>query len=219
MQRALVPACIALAWLSAPAAWAHPHVWIDMRSSVNFNDKGAIDAIGVAWTFDEFYSQFATDGLDKNKNGKLDAGELQELATTYAKNLKEYQYFTFVQTDGKAAETGQPTNAKAVFNNGQLTFAFRLPLKAAVDPAAQKLTFSSFDPTYYIDIAPVAANSVVFTGAAPKACSFALRKIDTTRPGALNIAQSVKMTAPTNDVLNATNATIVDITCAAPKTK
>jgi ABC-type uncharacterized transport system substrate-binding protein len=138
MRRVIVSVCLAFACSSTPAAWAHPHVWIDMRSSVNFNDKGGVDAIGIAWTFDEFYSQFATDGLDKNKNGKLDAGELQELADTYAKNLKEYQYFTFVQTDGKTAETGQPTNAKAVFHEGQLTFAFRLPLKATVDRAQRR---------------------------------------------------------------------------------
>jgi len=190
-----------------------------MRSAVNFNAAGAVDAIGVSWTFDEFYSQFATDGLDKNKNGKLDAPELQDLANTYAKNLKEYGYFTFIEAAGKAAQTGAPTNAKAVFDKGQLTFAFRLPLAQAIDPAAAKLSFASFDPTYYIDIQLVQSNAVVFTGATRKGCTFAQRQVDTTRAGALNLAQSVKMTAPTNDVLNATNAAIVDITCPAVKTQ
>lgn len=219
-MRCFVLTALAAGALFAPAAaFAHPHVWIDMRSSVNFNADGAVDAIGVAWTFDEFYSQFATDGLDKNKNGKLDANELQDLAATYAKNLKDYQYFTFIESGGKVAETGAPTNAKAVFNKGQLTFAFRLPLTKAVDPAAVKLSYSSFDPTYYIDIAPAATHSVVFTGAAPKSCSFAMRKVDTTKPGALNIAQSVKMTPPTDNVLGSTNAAIVDVTCTASKSK
>ena len=207
------------ALLGPAAALAHPHVWIDMRSSVNFNEGGVVDAIGVGWTFDEFYSQFATDGIDKNKNGKFDIAELQELANNYAKNLKDYRYFMFVQTDGKLIDTGAPTNAKAIFDKGRLTFAFRLPLTKPVDPAAIKLSYASFDPTYYIDIAPLPTNSVVFTGSAPKSCSFALRKIDTTKAGALNIAQSVKMTAPVNDVLNATSAAIVDITCGASKVK
>jgi ABC-type uncharacterized transport system substrate-binding protein len=215
MKRALV--CLGLFGLPAVAAQAHPHVWIDMRSAVNFNAAGAVDAVGVSWTFDEFYSQFATDGIDKNKNGKFDPAELQDLATTYAKNLKEYRYFMFIETDGKLAETGAPANAKAVFDKGQLTFAFRLPLAKAVDPAAVKLSYASFDPTYYIDIAPVATNSVVFTGTAPKGCSFATRKVDTTKADALNMAQSVKRTAPVNDVLNATNAFVVDITCAKAK--
>lgn len=217
MQRTTLFALIAA--LAAGAAQAHPHVWIDMRSSVNFDQAGAVDAIGVAWTFDEFYSQFATDGIDKNKNGKFDPAELQDLANTYAKNLKEYRYFTFVQTDGKLLETGAPTNAKAVFDRGQLTFAFRLPFAKPVDPATVKLSYSSFDPSYYIDIAPTQTNSVVFTGTARKECTTALRKVDTTKPGALNLAQSVKMTVPTDSVLNATNATVVDITCPLAKNK
>jgi ABC-type uncharacterized transport system substrate-binding protein len=219
MQRALFVLLAAGAWFAPASAFAHPHVWIDMRSSVNFDAQGAVDAIGVAWTFDEFYSQFATDGIDKNKNGKFDANELQDLANTYAKNLKDFRYFTFVQTDGKLIDTGAPTNAKAVFDRGQLTFAFRLPLTKTVDPAAIKFSYSSFDPTYYIDIAPVETNSVVFTGTAPKGCSFALRKVDSTKTGALNLAQSVKMTTPVNDVLNATSAAVVDITCTASKSK
>lgn len=216
MLRALIVSFVASVAASA-AAHAHPHVWIDMRSSVNFDKSGQIDAIGVAWTFDEFYSQFATDGIDKNKNGTFDPTELQDLANTYAKNLKEYRYFMFVQLDGKLAETGAPTNAKAAFNKGQLTFAFRLPLTKPVDPAAVKVSYSSFDPTYYIDIAPVQTNSVVFTGETRKGCSFAVRKVDTTKTGALNLSQSIRMTAPVNDVLNATNAAIVDITCSVSK--
>lgn len=219
MQRALLILLAAVACFAPASAFAHPHVWIDMRSSVNFNAQGAVDAIGVAWTFDEFYSQFATDGIDKNKNGKFDASELQDLANAYAKNLKDYRYFTFVQTDSKLIDTGAPTNAKAVFDKGRLTFAFRLPLPKAVDAAAIKFSYSSFDPTYYIDIAPVETNSVVFTGTAPKGCSFALRKVDTTKVGALNLAQSVKMTTPVNDVLNATSAAVVDITCTVSKPK
>ena len=214
-RTALLTFPIALAFVSV--ADAHPHVWIEMRSSVNFNAAGQIDAIGVAWTFDEFYSQFATDGIDRNKNGKFDPPELQDLANSYAKNLKEYRYFTFIEAGGKAADTGAPTNARAAFDKGQLTFAFRLPLAKPIDPATVKFSYASFDPTYYIDIAPVSANPVVFAGAARKGCSFAHRKVDTTQAGSLNIVQSVKMTAPTSDVLNSTNAAIVDVTCPIAK--
>jgi ABC-type uncharacterized transport system substrate-binding protein len=204
--------------LFAVAAEAHPHVWIDMRSSIDFNDKGAVVAIGVSWTFDKFYSQFATDDIDKNNNKTFDADELQALADAYARNLKDYRYFMYVEAAGKLADVGPPTDAKAAYDNGRLTIAFRLPLAKPVDPAAVKLSYSSFDPTYYIDIAPAETNSVVFTGAAPKACSFAVRKIDSTKSGALTLAQSIRMVAPTNDVLNATSAAVVDVTCTAATT-
>lgn len=208
---------VVVACLATVPASAHPHVFIDMRSSVSFNAQGAVDAIGISWTFDEFYTQFTTDGIDRNGNKKFDPAELQELANSYVKNLKEYRYFTYVELDGKLAETETPTNARAVINKGQLTFVFRLPFAKPVDPASVKIRYTSFDPTYYIDIAPTGKDTVSFVGGAPKTCSHALRKVDTTRPGALALARSIKMMAPADDVLNATTASIVDITCAKTK--
>jgi ABC-type uncharacterized transport system substrate-binding protein len=202
---------------AAGPAFAHPHVWIEMRSAVNLDANGNVDAIAVTWTFDEFYSQFATDGLDRNKNKKLDAAELQDLANTYAKNLKEYRYFTFIEVGGKLADVGVPAKPSATFDKGQLTFSFSLPLAKAIDPAATKIRYSSFDPTYYIDIEPVDSKAVIFSGTSRPGCSVALKTVDSTKPDALNLAQSVKMKAPTNDVLNATNAAVVDITCPAAK--
>lgn len=206
---------ILVALCAASAALAHPHVWIDMRSSVNFDAKGNVDAIAVVWTFDEFYSQTATDGLDRNDNKKFDATELQDLADSYAKNLKEFSYFTFVEVGGRLADVGAPAKPSATFDNGKLTFSFLLPLAKPVDPATTKIRYASFDPTYYIDIAPANAKAVSFTGATRQGCTFALRTVDSRKPDALGLP--VKMKTPTNDVLNATNAAIVDVTCPTAK--
>jgi ABC-type uncharacterized transport system substrate-binding protein len=205
--------------LSSTTAGAHPHVWIDMRSAIDFNAKGEVDAVGVSWTFDEFYSQFALDGTDKNNNSKYDPGELQDLANAMAKNLKGSRYFMFIQVGNKLVDTGAPTNATATYDKGQLTFAFRLPLLQPANPAATRVSYSSFDPTYYVDIAPAESNGVVFTGPAPKTCNFSLRKVDSTRAGALNLSQPIQMTRPTSDVLNSTSAAIVDVTCVTAKAK
>lgn len=199
---------------AARVAHAHPHVFIDMRSAVSFNAAGHVDAIGISWTFDEFYTQFTTDGLDTNGNGKFDPAELQTLANSFAKNLKEFRHFTFIEIDGRLVENPAPANARAIMKDGQLTFVFRLPLAKPVDPRTTKLRYTSLDPTYYIDIAPAATAPVSFAGA-PKGCTHALRKIDTTKPGAVGLA-GLSMTAPRDDVLNATTASIVDVTC--PKT-
>jgi ABC-type uncharacterized transport system substrate-binding protein len=201
--------------LAAPAT-AHPHVFIDMRSAVSFNAAGQVDAIGISWTFDEFYTQFATDGIDRNGNGKFDPAELQELANSYVKNLKEYRYFTFIELGGKLIDNATPTNARAMVKDGQLTFVFRVPLSKPADPAAMKVSFTSFDPTYYIDIAPAENTPVSFAGA-PKGCSHTLRKVDTTQAGALSLAGKVRMMAPTDDVLNSTTASIIDVTCSKTK--
>jgi len=207
---------LALAVALAAPATAHPHVFIDMRSAVSFNAAGQVDAIGISWTFDEFYTQFATDGIDRNGNGKFDPAELQELANSYVKNLKEYRYFTFIELGGKLIDNATPTNARAMVKDGQLTFVFRVPLSKPADPAAMKVSFTSFDPTYYIDIAPAESTPVSFAGA-PKGCSHTLRKVDTTKAGALSLAGKVRMMAPTDDVLNSTTASIIDVTCSKTK--
>jgi ABC-type uncharacterized transport system substrate-binding protein len=196
---------------------AHPHVWIDMRSAIDFNAQGRVDAIGVSWTFDEFYSQSMLDGTDRNNNHNYDANELQDLANAMAKNLKGFRYFMFIQVGNKLADTGTPTDAKATYEKGQLTLNFRLPLQQPVDPATTSVSYSSFDPTYYVDISPAQSNGVVFTGPAPKTCTYALRKVDSTRAGALNLSQSVQMTRPTTDVLNSTSAAVVSVTCSPAK--
>lgn len=198
--------------MAAAVARAHPHVFIDMRSAVSFNAAGHVDAIGVSWTFDEFYSQFATDGIDANANGKFDTAELQQLADSIVKNLSQFRYFTFVELDGKLIDNPRPTNARAIMKDGQLTFVFRLPLAKPVNPATVKVNYTSFDPSYYIDIAPAGTSAVTFAGA-PKGCTHAIRTVDTSKPGALPLARKIQMMVPSDGLLQAVTASIVDVTC------
>ena len=62
-------AALVLAWTgtAAPAA-AHPHVMVNAAVTVNIVN-GSISSITHVWTFDEFYTAQALDGLPKNKDG------------------------------------------------------------------------------------------------------------------------------------------------------
>ncbi len=211
----IIPVLLAWTGLAGPAR-AHPHVWIEMTSAVGFDDKGQVTALGIAWTFDEFYSLAAVDGLDKNKDGKYDAGEMKELGTTYLQNLEKYRYFTAIELNGKSAEVTKASNSAAVFQNGRLTFSFRLPLVNPVDPKTTKLSFSSFDPSYYIDIQPSKTNPVRFSSAAPKACGFSMRKNDGPAPPmALNLSESLKQQPPADGIFGMLPVAIYDIRCTA----
>jgi ABC-type uncharacterized transport system substrate-binding protein len=79
--------------LGESRAQAHPHVWVTMKETVLY-DKGTITGLQQAWTFDEFYTQQAIEGLDKNGDGKYDREELKELAQVNIDGLKEFAYFT-----------------------------------------------------------------------------------------------------------------------------
>ena len=78
---------------SAVPALAHPHVWVTASATVLY-DHGTITGLQQAWTFDEFYTQQAIEGLDKNGDGKYDRQELSELAQVNMDGLKEFDYFT-----------------------------------------------------------------------------------------------------------------------------
>ena len=61
MARWAAATCFLLA--SSIGASAHPHVWVVVKSEVLFGANGKITGIRHAWTFDDMYSAFATQGL------------------------------------------------------------------------------------------------------------------------------------------------------------
>jgi ABC-type uncharacterized transport system substrate-binding protein len=74
---------------------AHPHVWVAVRSEIILDADHQITGIRHAWTFDEFYSAMAVQGLDTNGDGVFSAEELKPLAEVNVKSLKDFDYFTF----------------------------------------------------------------------------------------------------------------------------
>lgn len=89
--------CAALigAAYAAPVV-AHPHVWISVEAVVVY-EKGTVAGLRQRWTFDEFYSAMAIQGLDTNNDGNYDRSELAELATVNIEGLKAFEYFTFAR--------------------------------------------------------------------------------------------------------------------------
>jgi ABC-type uncharacterized transport system substrate-binding protein len=94
------PNCLSLAALAAmmwvgfaPAAHAHPHIWVTVQTTLQF-DKGTVTGIRHRWLFDEYYSTMAIQGLDTNNDGIYDRQELAELAKINMDGLKEMGYFT-----------------------------------------------------------------------------------------------------------------------------
>ncbi|MGE0627186.1 MAG: DUF1007 family protein [Hyphomicrobiaceae bacterium] len=95
---------------AAGIAWAHPHAWVKSRSEVIFK-HGAIVALRHTWIFDAYYTQGATEGLDKNGDGTLSSAELAELTKINIDGLKEFDYFTEASLGGHPVKFGTPTDA------------------------------------------------------------------------------------------------------------
>jgi ABC-type uncharacterized transport system substrate-binding protein len=153
----MVMAAAFLSFIGAPQrAEAHPHVWVTVETEILHDAHKNITGFRHHWAFDEFYSKFATEGLDKNNDGVLDRDELKELADVNVQSLQEYGFFTFPQLGKKEVERLQPQDYFLEHNkdNGMLALHFTLPLKEPVPRAKLKdFTFAVYDPTFYVAFA------------------------------------------------------------------
>ena len=127
----LILLALALCGWSVPAS-AHPHVFVTMKSELVYDADGKVTAIRNAWTFDDMFSAYATQGLESKEKGKFTREELAPLAEVNVTNLKEYNYFTQGVADGGKIEFDGVKDYWLDYKDSILTLHFTMPLKAPV---------------------------------------------------------------------------------------
>lgn len=207
---------LALAWIvlfAAPAA-AHPHAWIDLKSTVLFNDEGEVAGLRVRWTFDEFYTLYAIEDFDKDGDGEPDDDQLWKLAVVNLESLAEYDYFTYVKVDGVQPAYDKVTEYDTFMEDGRLVLIFTVKLLVPADPRRHAVSYAVYDPTYYIEITHVGQSQepISFEGPAPEGCSFELQYPDPDEEMTL-FAASLDQTQSAGDGLGAVFAEQVLIQC------
>jgi ABC-type uncharacterized transport system substrate-binding protein len=174
----------ALAFIGASAAQAHPHVWVTMKSELVYGADGAVSGVRHAWTFDDMFSTFATQGLASKEKGKFTREELAPLAQVNVESLKEFDYFTLARANGKKADLSPPVDYWLEFTDGLLTLHFTLPF--AKPAKAQSLDIEVYDGTYFVDFAMAEKDPVRLVDA-PEGC-----KLTVARPGETGAAPQAK---------------------------
>lgn len=164
-------------WASmvAPAV-AHPHVWVTVESKLLYDKSQRIIGVRHRWKFDEFYSAFAAQGLDKNGDGKFDRKELHALAEENVVSLKEFDYFTFMKAGANDVAIEPPKDYWLDHEDGVLVLNFTLPLSKSVDARKVASSLSIYDPTYFVAFSFAETNPVQLAATAPKTCSVALKR-------------------------------------------
>jgi ABC-type uncharacterized transport system substrate-binding protein len=132
------------------AAEAHPHIWATVRYEVVFGPNHFITGIGHAWTFDEFYSATAVQGLDTNGDGIFSKEELKRLV--YVNLLRQFNYFTFVRMSGADENLAfkPPEDYWLDYDEGELTFHFTLPFETPLDPNGKRVQIDVYDPSFFV---------------------------------------------------------------------
>ncbi|HEY8442846.1 MAG TPA: DUF1007 family protein [Xanthobacteraceae bacterium] len=169
----LLAVCTALTIADVPAR-AHPHVWVTVKSELLFAPDGSVTGVRHAWTFDDMFSVFATQGIESKKKGHFTRDELQPLAQVNVNSLKEYDFFTTAKANGQALEFNEPAEGYYLeFDPKEtvLTLHFVLPLKAPVK--ARELTVEIYDREYFVDFSLAEKNPVKLVGA-PAQCKLSV---------------------------------------------
>ncbi|HLL27805.1 MAG TPA: DUF1007 family protein [Xanthobacteraceae bacterium] len=157
-------------------ASAHPHVWVTSKSELVYSPDGRLKQIRHAWTFDDMFSAFASQGLDKNGDGKFSRDELADLAKTNVESLKEFGYFTVSKKGEKPLEFEDPVDYYLEADDkGILTLHFTLPVKGQGPKG--NMTLQVYDPTYFVAFSFADEKPVTLTGA-PAGCSAATKGPD-----------------------------------------
>jgi ABC-type uncharacterized transport system substrate-binding protein len=172
LYRSLI-AALALLVVSAQVVRAHPHVWVTMKSEVVYAPDGSVTGVRHAWTFDEMFSTFATQGIETKQKGVFTREDLAPLAEVNVTSLKEYDYFTKAKANAKKAEFRDPVDYWLEFTEGALTLHFFLPLKTPVK--AQTLGIEIYDPTWFVDFSFAEKDPVALSGA-PAQCKITVAR-------------------------------------------
>ncbi|WP_209015425.1 HoxN/HupN/NixA family nickel/cobalt transporter [Roseibium limicola] len=91
----LLLSCLMLLLGFAESAQAHPHVFVEARSTLLMNDQGLATGVRHVFRFDDAYTAFAIQGFDKDGDGAYSREELAELAQVNIESMGDFGYFTF----------------------------------------------------------------------------------------------------------------------------
>ena len=138
-------------FLRPETAFAHPHVFIEQRLKVVFDDNG-LSGIQVNWLFDDMFSSMIANDHDLNKNNSLEPEEVAQIKGKAFAYIAEYDYFFSVKIDGTPFPVKWVTDFSAELDQGKLIYDFFIPCHVAAVRTPKKIIIASYDPNYYTAI-------------------------------------------------------------------
>ena len=176
---------------------AHPHSFISLKTEV-VADNGLLTGFKMRWTMDEITS---ADLLYDAGQAKPGDEVWKKLAAEVMANVLGQHYFSeFWHNDQKVKFDNLPTAYGLARQGHQAVLTFTLPLAKPQPLAGQTYTFSTFDPTYYVDMSYEKDGDVAFAPDYKGACKVS---VHTPKPNddMLSYAQSLdKEDAPAEDM-------------------
>ncbi len=181
----LASAVLTLAFSSG--ADAHPHVFVTIKSEIVYDAEGKVTGIRHAWTFDDMFSTYATQGLESKQKGVFTREELAALAEVNVTSMKEFDFFTQGKLNGEKIAFGDPKDYWLDFKDQVLTLNFTLPVKTPV--RMRDMNLDIYDPAYFVSF-ELAESEPIRLVAAPAACKLSVAKPNDSSAQTKNLGES-----------------------------
>jgi len=188
-------------------ASAHPHAWIDVKTTVILSAPSTVSAIREEWTFDKVY----TSTLLKDASGKWKP--LKEFVQTAMRHLEPYGYFVELHARGVRLAVRAPLDAEGEVRNDTLILRFTAPMALPLDISQSGLMLAVYDPTYYVDFEHTKNHPPLFEGPGAQGCLAHIKQA-TPSVQALSQAAAMDRNAPANPTLGRLFAQTVSIRCS-----
>ncbi len=165
IRRGLAAAALCALGLVQPAQ-AHPHIFIDAKVDIGFDQAGRITTLKHSWTFDTAFSVWMVQGLDTDGDGVVSSPEMQELADENMLGLADFDFYTYA---GDGMDFSVVGDQRMSYADNRVTLDFSL---AAITPEAPgpRFELGVYDPEYYVAITVAEAGDVALTNA-PADCA------------------------------------------------
>jgi len=163
-------------WLLPAPLPAHPHAWIDVRSSFVLDDGGRLLTLAQEWTLDPVYSLLLAQEVLDAKPPRQQAF-LDELAMVIGERIAGFGYLVDLRRDGRRLEAHLSRPLTIERDGVRLRIRFTLGFPERPRVTGDRLRLAVFDPTYYIAMAHPEPAAVTVRGAG-SGCEVQLRAPD-----------------------------------------
>ncbi|WP_177247058.1 DUF1007 family protein [Marinospirillum alkaliphilum] len=138
--------------LISATAFAHPHVWVELRVRPLLNEQGQLTGLQQAWRFDPFYSLILIEELQRGGPSSELEKRYDELASEVVANLQRFDFFSRLHSEGRRLPVGQVQHYNLMRIGQRVEFSFVLPLQHPVSLNEARVSYQVYDPSYFIEI-------------------------------------------------------------------
>jgi ABC-type uncharacterized transport system substrate-binding protein len=151
-QTVTAAAALVVLLAQAPAARAHPHIFIDGGVDLLFDTEGRLAMLEVTWIYDAMTSLVMLEDLGIDAAAPLSAGDRSRLAAYQTEWDPGFAGDSYLLDGPEPAVLSGPLDADADIVDGRVVITFARDVAVPFRPAPEAVV-EVYDPTYFTSYA------------------------------------------------------------------